>query len=88
MPLDADAIPYTQAEDGMQSVQTALDAVTQHAVTIRDALHRINCWLGAHAMTQGELDDLHDAALSLGRAELAIEDAAAVMRSLNRARLP
>jgi len=79
-----DLIPYADAEDAMDSIAETLTRLEAYTVKVRDALHSINCWLGAHEMTYGELLTLRDIEAFLGRAEPILEDAACITRDVIR----
>lgn len=73
-----DFVPDADAEEVMDSIAETLTRLEAYTSKIRGALHSVNCWLGAHKMTYGELLTLRDIDTFLGGAEATMEDAASI----------
>ena len=79
--MDHHPVPYADAENMVGQLQEHLDFIEAYVATLRGSIHKINTWLGAHDMTQGEFRSLQDAVTFVGRAEPILEDAAAIMKA-------
>ena len=79
-----DVVPVEYAEEAMDQMAEILTVLENQIACLRGSMRKINCWLGAHEMTYGELQSLRDAVAFAGRAEPILEDAAAVIKDSTR----
>lgn len=79
-----DLVPVEYAEEMMDQMADSLALIEMQVYELRKAMHKINCWLGAHAMTYGELLSLRDSVAFVGRIEPILEDAVAVIKDSTR----